>query len=212
MVLYMVASRALFETSKNRDQALIYRSNLLKRVGDLALDEELEGTERQMLHSAIGELDQRTVVNGFWKYEGAAVLAWALGRLDLPPVDEQVSDRAVGDVFFNMSFDSGSFTLRNSVTIESFEELMYNLHWRVCDFSVRPRPYNLRRMLSDAPNLPGVAPLQFLKDDLAIGELPIFKASSDRFAACHSVVTERRHAASWLCGHHEVYGEVALDT
>lgn len=208
----MVASRARFEVHKDREEASLYRSNLLKRVREIALDDELESAERQMLHAEIGALDERTVVHSTWRYEGAAVLAWALGRLDLPPVYEPVSDRAVGGVFFDMSYDSDSFTLRDSETIESFEELMYNLHWRVRDFSIRPRPYDLRRMFSDVPSLTGVAPVRFLDDDLAIGDVPIFRAPRDRFITCHSVVSERRHAASWLCGHHEQYSEVPLDT
>ena len=211
MVLYMVASRAMFERTSDRSQAALYRSNLLRRLEEIKLQDELEDSERDMLYADIGALDERAVINGTWRYEGAGVLAWALGRLELPAVEKQMSDRAVGDVFFEYDFDEDS-SLRPQGIISAYEELMYNLHWRVRHFQSQPGPHNLEHMLEDTPNLPGVTPVRYLETDLAIGRLPISRAPADAARECLSIVQERRLAASWLCGHHPVYSEVPLDT
>ena len=209
----MVASRAMFEVMTDRAEAARYQANLLKRLDELGLDEELDPAERTMLRGGIGSLDKPTVIRGTWRYEGAAVLAWSLGRLELPPIDEQVSDGAVGDVFFDLNFDSSAaLSLRPPDVISDYEMLMYNLNWRTNHFRSHPGRYDLRAMLADAPDLPGVPPLHLLENDLAVGDAPIFRAPPDAVESVQSVVRERRWAASWLIGDHPRYGNVSLDT
>lgn len=211
-VLYAVASRAAFEQSTDREFAATCRSNLLAWVTDHGLGPELEAHEHAMLHAGIGSLEAHRALESTWHYESAAVLAWALGLMDLPPIGQQVSDVAVGDSFMDRLDSDDPLALRPPEVITAFEELLYNLHWRVRRFAATGGSHDMRRMLSDPPALPGVAPVTFVRDDISVGEGPLLAASPDRANEVHWIVATRRHAASWLCGDHTRYSEVSRDT
>src|SRR5271170_3075901 len=66
-------------------------SGLAKKSKDwlhaLGLDEELSDWERKILSTEFGRLQERDRVNASWLAEGLVILAWALGRIDLPDFD-----------------------------------------------------------------------------------------------------------------------------
>jgi Domain of unknown function (DUF4272) len=212
LLLYALASRGEFDQDADPSRAESYRSHILRWIVELDLEGELEPHEKSSLHADIGSLEDQKRNRLTWLYEAAAVLAWSLGRLELPPVDRQVAPTAVGDVFFENLDPNGPLILRPASEIEAYEAMMYNLHWRVRDFHIRRRPHDTRSMLDDTPEIRGIAPLRFVQRDIAVDNLPLHLAPPDRAAECFTIVETRRHAASWLCGHHKLYSQVPLDT
>ena len=51
----------------------------------------MEPKEWEVLQRPLGRLDQRMQIEATWRLEGLAVLAWALGRFEVPPHDQLVS-------------------------------------------------------------------------------------------------------------------------
>ena len=213
LALYAVASRASFEWAAPAEAGEGYRAALLDWVATRRLDDELEPAERDLLNASIGTPDERTFVPASWRAEGAAVLAWALGRLVLPEVDRNVGLGPLGEMLYD-GRAAGELRLRAAGQITEFEAILYNLNWRVNHHRRNPAPYDLRGMLENYGGLPPDAGvLRYGPDgDLVVGGLPFTAAPADRRAACTSIVLERRRAATWLCGDHPIYSQVAMDT
>lgn len=94
VVTAAVAARALTEIDgRNLDEA---RAALTAWVEELGAAPELERWEAEVLVAPAGEVGERDRIDGSWRCEAAAVLAWALGLFELPGPDESVDP---GDLF-----------------------------------------------------------------------------------------------------------------
>ena len=213
MALYAVASRASFEWAAPQESGEEYRASLLKWVAARQLDDEFEAGERSLLAAPVGTPDERVFIPAAWRAEGAAVLAWAVGRFSLPGVDRTVNIRDLGGVLSGeLAWDD--LQLRDAKQVTLLEGVLYNLNWRVNHYRLDPAPYDLRKMLKDYDwPPPDAAPIRYVADgDLRVEDLPFTAAPADRRARCTSVVLERRRAATWLCGDDPVYSRVSMDT
>src|SRR3954463_15741082 len=56
---------------------------------ELGVEAELNEWEKRVLASPFGRLAERDRTNASWLSEGMLVLAWALGRIELPGFDQQ---------------------------------------------------------------------------------------------------------------------------
>ena len=201
LTLDAVSVRAAFESTTPAETAAEYRASLLDWVAARQLDGELEPHARQFLAAPS------------WTTEGAAVLAWSLGRLTLPPVDRLVTRDEVGDALYD-ELPWADLRLRTAGEIDLYEAVLYNLNWRVNHHRWNPNPYDLRAMLRDYDRLPvDAGPLAYGTDgDLMVDGMPFTAAAAERRATCTGIVLERRRAATWLCGDDPVYSSTSMDT
>jgi len=91
LALTAVTARAILEQSAADPKSLETYQDLLAWVRDIEIDDEFEPDEWEVLQRPLGKLDSRGQINSTWRLEGLVVLAWALGRFEIPPHDQLVS-------------------------------------------------------------------------------------------------------------------------
>ena len=106
--------------------------------GDEVRD-EVEPGERRVLLTPLGRLGEQELVDATWRAEANAVLAWGLGRFELPAFDEQVDPFAVatalGMADGHVDDDLlASPTLRPADEIDALAEQLFAAHWRLVQF------------------------------------------------------------------------------
>lgn len=178
---------------------------------------ELEVKELATIDADIGSLDQKAMVDGTWRSEGLAVLAWALQASELPPHDQMVdpSDVANSVLFLedNAMDRAGELRLRGNDELDSFSEVQLAIHWRIRDFSLRPQAMDFRSFPEKSWFGPlSIEGVSLAENDLAIDGAPIAMAPQERFRQCQSIASERHQAINWLRGWHEIYSEVDTST
>lgn len=205
LLLAAVAARGLLEREAPQEpQAAELLQECIGWVAAAGIEEEFEPHERETLHAPLGTLDLQRNLDAVWRLEGLAVLAWALGRYELPPYDELVVPmdllKAVG---FRDEAPAKSLlahpTLRPPEELEKFRKQCLGVHWRLREFSVRPKPVDFVKFAREcwfAPMpLDGV---RLVEGDLALGDAPVSKAPPERFGAAYSAALERHTASNWL--------------
>jgi len=94
IVLAAVMTRGMIES--DGEGAVEERRGLLCRwLDNLDVARELEDGESAIIRAPAGLLDRQGIVNASWRSEGMVVLAWSLGRVDLPGYDCQCDPVAV---------------------------------------------------------------------------------------------------------------------
>jgi len=73
-------------------------------------------------------------------------------------------------------------------------------------------PPTVERVVKRAWALAAIGCRSNVEGDLALGDVPISKATDDVYRRCVSIAVERHQAANWLRGHDPVYSEVTTDT
>jgi hypothetical protein len=93
MVLSTIVCRSYLEQEHRRGDYRNARGSigLLAWLTQSGLQSELEPDERRFLATPVGAASDRAMVDAHWRTEGLGVLAWALGRFELPPYDEQTN-------------------------------------------------------------------------------------------------------------------------
>lgn len=212
-----VVCRAFAETFDDRAEAATLHSRLLTWVEDIGLRGEFEDEELELVEADLGSLDQQLVVNGTWRSEGLVVLAWALGRGEMPPHDELGHPSEVATSVFFLAEDASSraeeLTLRNEEELGEFAAIQLGLHWRLRDFSLRPEAMDFAEFARDSWF--GGFPLngiELVDGDLAINGVAIAEAAPEDVGRCQSTAMERHRAINWLRGWHPVYSEVDTST
>lgn len=217
LVLGAVAARAMLEQDPHADREE-RRQWLLRRVEGLGLGAELEPAERRALETPAGRLAQRQTIEGSWRSEGLAVLAWALGMFEPPAHDtsvnlwELISQRMelIGD---HRPLVLSAPRLRPPEELKRMERRLFVLHWRLRDFSLRPGPMDFAEFARTAWFGPfDIQGLPLADGDLAIAGLPIAEADEERVHESQSIAMERHQAINWLLGRHETYSQVDTST
>src|SRR5205085_11773149 len=98
--------------------------------------EELEPDEWEVLQRPVGGLTKQAAVNASWRLEGLGVLAWALGRYDLPAYDQLID---VWPLLRSVSFlDADAARSRVAPTsvrpvaeLQALSTTLFTLHWRL---------------------------------------------------------------------------------
>ncbi|RYD18745.1 MAG: DUF4272 domain-containing protein [Verrucomicrobiaceae bacterium] len=212
-----VTCRAFLEISDNPHEAAAIHSRLLAWIDTVGLHSELEPAELEMIETELGELDQRATTNGTWRAEGLVVLAWALGKAEIPPHDRISNPYEVSDSIYFLSQDalnlSKNLRLREPEELAEFSEQQLGLHWRIRDYSLTPQEMDFRKFATKTwfgtMSLKGI-PLA--DDDLAINGMPISVAPESEFQLCQSIAMERHQAINWLDGWDEIYSQVDTST
>jgi hypothetical protein len=89
-VLMCVVARASVEYDAAERWASRAARRARKLVRRRELRDEVEPHELALLETPLGELADEPRLDGTWRIEGVAVLAWALSRFELPSHDEEV--------------------------------------------------------------------------------------------------------------------------
>jgi len=146
MVLSAIVCRALLE-QEHADGIHEHsdgRTALLSWIEALGLRSELESAEFDFLATPIGRASRRQMIDGEWRKEGLSVLAWALGRFQLPPYDQPTDPDAVLQSLEFLSVNDAqalreSATLRPSEEIRRFASHITIVHWRIRTFQIDPQ-------------------------------------------------------------------------
>ncbi|MCA9613286.1 MAG: DUF4272 domain-containing protein [Sandaracinus sp.] len=203
-VLLAVATRAMVELVPERHLELPrLRSWLTRR----RLWPEAEASEVAVLTTDGGGLDARSTIDGTWRAEGVAVLAWALDLAPLPALEGPVDPSPYGA---RLELLSGARTtpraLRPLAERERYLGAAYAMHWRVCEAFADPFPMDFAERLGSIGVDLTLVPL--VDGDLAVQGVPIGWLRRDRLRTVASIAKERHQAAAWLCGCTARYDEV----
>lgn len=202
IVVAACAARSLAEA--DGDHLAEARGALLDWVEGTGAAVELEPWEATLLAAAPGGVDERDRIDGSWRTEGAAVLAWSLGLVDLPPPD-QVSDpgvvfAAIGLAAVDATEDAiGRASARADAAIEVLRRQLLTVHWRLVEHRLRPGPIDLAAVATQHSWGPlTVEGLPLVDGDLAIGGRPVAEADPEDVGRATSIAMERHRAVNWL--------------
>lgn len=207
-----VAMRGVVE-DEPRDEARALVERARAWLAKHAFDRELEDAERALLAAPVGEAERRAVVNAGWRSESLCVLAWALGGIEMPAHDEQVDPAEVSSAIGFLDEPQAAPRLRPRAEIEWMARRLLGIHWRLRDFSLRPKAMDFaafaRKNWFGGFDLEGIA---LAGGDLAVGGKPIAEADARRVGACHCIAVERHQAINWLEGQAALYSDVDTST
>ena len=120
------------------------RSALLSWIEELGLTLELEPAELDFLTTPVGQASSRHTIDGQWRREGLCVLAWALGRFQLPPYDQPTDPEAVLQSLEFLSVNDAT-AMCESARLRPAEEILRLashttiFHWRIRQFQLDPQ-------------------------------------------------------------------------
>ena len=219
LALAAVSARALLEQEDPADPGVEQtRRRILDWVQATGFGDELEPDEWELLQHPLRSLPHQQVVDATWRLEGLAVLAWALGRYDLPPHDQPADPGKLLPAVGILSAEHARALLaepflRPAPELKALSARLFAVHWRLRQFSHGPAPLNFREFAATAwfgpLRLDGV---RLIEEDLAIGDHPIAAAPSDFVGSVTSAAMERHVAINWLEGYSEVYSETDVAT
>lgn len=169
---------------------------------------EGEPEELRLLQTPVGALSEKEAWKLPWLSEGAVVLAWALGILDLPPYDEQVDVQKLFSAIDGLEKGDINPQLRPLPEIEALSSQMLAVHWRLRQFSLDRKPMNFAEYATRAWFGPLELTLARLKDnDLDINGVALSNSPEDNWKIASGIMEERRMAVHWLLGENPVYSE-----
>lgn len=199
---------------------------LLAWVKLLGMDDEFEPEEWEVLQRPPGQLNQEQQINATWRLEGLGVLAWALGRFEIPPHDELVECHSLWHCLGMLDVAACkellvNATLRPRSQIEEMGRRLLAIHWRVRNFWIRPTAIDFVAYTEAAfasydrtawfsPE--EVAALPRIDGDLAIQGVRLDQATPEDFSITRSAALERHQAVNWLLHGPEQYSDASRDT
>lgn len=215
LALSALACRSQLEPHAADADARAIHANVLAWIAAAGVDAELEDTERTLVATPLGGLSTEDAVAAGWRGEGAATLAWGLGRRTLPAIDAPVDAADVAMQLDWLGDEPRAFVeaarLRPKTDVVLLAEMLEVVQWRIeRDLAGEP-VVSLRNFDAGAFRWPGDAqPLAFAADgDIAIGSVPVGAATEHAKRLARRIVVERRQAVNWMAGQNAVYS--ALD-
>lgn len=219
LTLAALSYRAWLEQAAVAAESESRRRELIEWFDWLQIRDELEEDEALFLFVPVGKPRPRDTINFSWRIEGASVLAWALGRFELPAHDEETDpdslNRSLGVLECHIAEHFGSPMLRPEDEIGQLAAQMLAVHWRLREFyhiSRTPIDFVKWGRESYLGQWADVTGIRLIDGDLAIRTDPIAKAPLSEVERCMSVALERHQAVNWLMGYDPVYSEVATTT
>lgn len=194
------------------------RRDLLRWLTILGIEEEIEPEEWEVLQKPIGLLDSRQHIDSTWRLEGLVVLAWGLGRFEVPAHDELVSPWPLLSSMHVLDAPAAKSLLvhaqlRPRSEIETLRARLFALHWRLLDFRLRPEAMNFSDFARTASFGPlDITGLSMVEQDLAVTGQRLDRAQPEARARAESAVRERHMAINWLCEGPVRYSQARADT
>lgn len=219
LALAAVTARALLEQDDpSQPWVQELHRDTLAWAEAIGIGDEFEPDEWKVLQRPPGTLDERAKIDATWRLEGLVVLAWALGRFELPPYDQLVNPQAlIRSLGFSKEEPARELlanpSLRAPDELEAFRKQMLGLHWRLRDYTLRPQAMDFRAFARNCwfGEL-DLTPFRLIGNDLALGEHAINDAPQDVFGSATSAAMERHKAINWLTGGGAVYSETDTST
>lgn len=182
--------------------------DLLQELRESSAWAEVEPAEREELETPVGSLSEKSDWRLPWLSEGAAVLAWGLGLMELPPYDKQVDVDELTAAVDKLKDGTLQPLLRTVEEMDRLSFQMLAIHWRLRQFQVEPVAMDFAAFAPKAWCGPMDLSLARLTgNDLEIQGVPIAKAAEEDWKAAAGIMQERRMAIHWLLGHAAVYSE-----
>ncbi len=218
LALSAVTFRAMLERegADTRNKAIFQK--LIDWIRDLGIDEDFEEAERKLIQTPLGSLDERETLNSAWRIEGLVVLAWALGRFEIPKPDELVDPNAVWRSLGMLDSAAAKALLSNPVIrskqdINDLREQMFAVHWRLRNYSLTATKMDFAEFAETCWFGPlNISTMSLIEGDMALGGVRIDCVTKEVFSSAHSASQERHQAANWLCEGPKCYSEASLDT
>jgi hypothetical protein len=217
--LATVAARALLEQEDYADPGVEdTRQRILQWVEQIGVHDELEPDEWKVLQRPLGKLVERDALNGTWRLEGLAILAWALKLFDLPPHDRPVDPGKLLPSVGILDAEKATAILaepqlRSRQEFESLSQRLFAIHWRLRNYQLKPERMNFRQFARTAWFGPlDIAGLPLKDEDLALGDKAIADAPVSLLQNVMSAAMERHLAINWLNGYAEIYSETDVST
>jgi hypothetical protein len=218
LALTAVTARAILEQDgANPETEETYR-DLLAWVEEIGIDPEFEEGEREVVHRNLGDLDPSEQTNSTWRLEGLVVLAWALGRFEMPPPDRLVELNPLWRSLGLLDSDAAkalleSPELRPPVEIEALRNRLFAVHWRLRSFHLNRKVMDFAEYAQTCWFGPlDISGLPLVEGDLGLEGDRLDRASGDDFSRSHSAAQERHQAANWLREGPETYSEASVAT
>ena len=217
LVLSAVVCRSGLEQDAGNKEAEKFRQHVVNWLEQLNLHTEAEPQELKLLKTNLGGLSRKETMDGTWHAEALAVLAWALGKYELPTYDVQVDGPEIAS---NLGFlnERGttvlhSPSLRSSEEINAFADHLFTLHWRLRQFSLDQAPMDFENFAKTAWFGPlSMDGIRLREKDLEIRGLPLSTVPMEEWREALSIVQERHQAVNWLQGQERIYSQVTTDT
>ncbi|MGC4013786.1 MAG: DUF4272 domain-containing protein [Luteolibacter sp.] len=185
---------------------------------NLDLWSHLTRWEHRIVSAPFGTLSQRDAIDASWLSESMAILAWALGKTPLPDCDKQCDPASVAtSLGFLKPVDMTVLTnpvLLEPGALDEFNEFIYQIHWRLRDFSLFGRPYDFESLARAAWGTPVERyGLKLIQGDIGIGGVPLYESDDHERGHFGSITRERHRASNWLIGYAaQGFYEVTTDT
>jgi hypothetical protein len=219
LCLMAVSYRGMTERSEDSlEKSAQDLQDLLDWIQTTGIASELEEAETNLICQPRPSGMQEEMLRVEWTVEAAAVLAWGLGKLELPAYDKQAS---VGDVARAIGFLSPQAAnafitqaaLRSPAEILRLSTQLLAIHWRLREQRVRPGRRNFQAESQNAwyGRMPRTG-VRFINGDLAVGECAIDDATDIATSTLQMAIQERHQAINWLCGASEIYSQTNTQT
>jgi hypothetical protein len=217
LVLSAVVCRSGIERDAGNEQVEKFRQQVVAWLQRFQLDSEAEPAEMEMLQTPLGKLAKQVVIDTSWRTEGLAVLAWALGKQQLPKYETQSNGPAAAEALgFLKPREQTALhqpRLRPVQEIAALGDQIFTLHWRLRQFSLEPGAIDFLEFAKTAWFGPlSLDGLNLSEKDLSIGGMPLARAPEREWRTVMSITQERHQAVNWLAGHESIYSQVTTDT
>jgi hypothetical protein len=140
LALAALCGRALLEQEDPGDPGVDEtRRRILEWVDGIGIRDELEPQEWKVLQRPLGRVEQQDAMNATWRLEGLAVLAWALNRFELPPLDQLVdAGKLLPSVGILNAERAAALIaeppLRPIEELKTLQNRLFAIHWRFVNF------------------------------------------------------------------------------
>lgn len=220
LALTAVTARAILEqdAAKTDSNAIATYEDLLDWVEKIGIDDELEPEEWEVLQRPLGRLDLEQQIDATWRLEGLVVLAWGLGRFDIPPHDQLVNVNALWETLGLLDVDGAQALLadpplRPRQEIGNLRNRLFALHWRLRNYHLHGEVLDFAEFGRTCWFGPlDLSDLSLIDGDLAIGGERIDRAAPDQLGNAQSAAQERHQAANWLWEGPERYSDASVAT
>ncbi|MCB1006074.1 MAG: DUF4272 domain-containing protein [Acidimicrobiales bacterium] len=206
LALAAVSSRAFLEQMPtDAGDIELERVKLHAWVDSVDIADDLEPEEWRLLQTRVGSLNPSRAVDAAWRFEGLTVLAWALGRAEVPPDHQLVEATALFPSIGFLDYEASrrlveSARLRPIAEIEDLADRLAVLLEQLRGMRRRKRDQELTRTARAgyAAAFASAGLGRGAWEGPAMGELDQAPTTEADVAQVENIVLERLIAATWL--------------